>query len=75
MLELFMVDRGHPYHFREKDLHRLFARYGLEEILVKRRGFSLSTEVFSPQESFHGLYGQLSLSWADKVLFVLRSAK
>jgi len=75
ILEFFMIDRKHPYHFREKDLHRLFHNYRLEAVAVKRKGFFAFYKNLLTSKKLSWIVRALSLSWADKVLFVLRKAK
>jgi SAM-dependent methyltransferase len=75
VLEFFMVDRGHPYRFREKDLHFLFRRFGFEKLLVRRRGFISFYKSLFASGKLSWIFRALTLSWADKVLFVLRNMK
>jgi ubiquinone/menaquinone biosynthesis C-methylase UbiE len=75
ILEVFMIDRGHPYRFREKDLRYLFQRFGFEEMLVRRRGFGSFYKSLFASGKLSWIVRALTLSWADKVLFVLRNTK
>jgi ubiquinone/menaquinone biosynthesis C-methylase UbiE len=75
LLEFFTIDRGHPYHFREKDLRRLFLRCQLEIIAIKRRGFFTHYKNLLTSKKLSLLVRAASLSWADKVLFILRNIK
>lgn len=75
MLELFRIDRGHPNHFREKDLCRLFSRHHLKMIYIKRRGFLVNTGMLFSSKKISAILRALSFSMADKVLFVLRNVK
>jgi SAM-dependent methyltransferase len=74
VIEFFRIDRGHPYHFREKDLHMLFSRHGLKPVLIKRRGFMANTGMLLSSMKLSGILRALSCSIGDKALFVLRSA-
>jgi ubiquinone/menaquinone biosynthesis C-methylase UbiE len=75
MLEFFRIDRGHPFHFQEKDLHSLCVKKGLEPILIERRGFLRHFQSLIASKKISHIIRALSFSQADKVLFVLRNDK
>lgn len=75
LLDFFGIDRKHPYHLREKDLTALFHHCRLESIVVKRKGFFTFYKNLLTSGRITWILRALSLSWADKVLFVLRKRK
>ena len=75
ILEFFRIDRGHPYHFREKDLCTIFSSHRLEPLSVSHRGFLRYYRNLLTSGKISHILRALSFSQADKVSFVLRNSK
>lgn len=75
ILEFFKIDRGHPYHFREAELRKIFSRDQLETIVVKRRGYLRHYRNLLTSKKITSIGRALTFSSADKVLFILRNIK
>jgi ubiquinone/menaquinone biosynthesis C-methylase UbiE len=75
ILEFFQIDRGHPYHFSEKDLCVLFSTHRLDPLSVSRRGFLRHYRNLFTSGKVSSILRALSFSQADKVTFILRNGK
>ena len=74
LLEFFRIDRGHPYHFRKKDLLDLFPKYRFQPLLMRGNGFfHHQMKLLAAKKMSHFLRA-VSLSQADKMLFVLKNS-
>ncbi|HEX3019315.1 MAG TPA: class I SAM-dependent methyltransferase [Chitinispirillaceae bacterium] len=75
LLEVFKIDRGHPYHFRESDLLKLFNTHKFKILLLKKRGFFKHFyNLLSAWKISHFLRA-ISFSQADKMMFLLSNNK
>ncbi len=75
LLEIFKVDQGHPYHFRESDLLKHFSIHEFKILRLKKRGFFKHLYNLLSARKVSHLLRALSFSQADKILFLLSNTK
>lgn len=75
ILELFMIDKGHPYHFTDHELRRLFTVHRLEPVRIKKRGFLVHNWNLLASGKKNNILRALSLSQSDKVTYLLKNNK